>query len=299
MRKGIAAFSALAVAALVALAFFLPEWLSAAHDRQLLDNPCVQVESEEREGFAESIQLTVAEKVLLLRSGTLNVMELGQGEVEGVYVNFVEGGEFTLNVSAEEPPPGSELKAATDAEITTYIEELSQTWQERLEAVQAEIRSLQSMGGLPELWSEDDPLNCAGYGELLYVDPDTRMSFQVYHVTLARDTLSLRLMVDIQSGRILSFSLQWGRDDAPSWGLRGAANFGGVWRNYWGMDSVSSGWYDDYTRSILERTEESYRNNGDYTAQGQIAFIYNSQSLPVPLECEGLRGRSFALRWNI
>lgn len=298
MRKGIAACSALAVAALVALAFFLPEWLSATHDRQLLDNPTIQVEIEDREGFAESIQLTVAEKVLLLRSGTLNVMELGQGEVEGVYVNFGGGGEFTLNVSEEAPPPDAELKAATDAEISTYIEELSQTWQERLEAVQAEIRSLQSIGGLPELWSEDDPLNCAGYGELLYIDPDTQMSFQVYHVTLARDTLSLRLMVDIQSGRILSFSLQWGRDDMPSWGLRGAANFGGVWRNYWGMDSVSSGWYDDYTRSILERTEESYRNNGDYTAQGQIAFIYNSQSLPVPLECESYRGRSFAIRWN-
>lgn len=298
MRKGIAAFAAFAVAALVALAFFLPEWLSSLHDRQLLDNPAVQVQSEEREGFAESIQLTVAEKVMLLRSGTLNVMELGQAEVEGVYVNFSGGGEFTLNVlSGEDAPP--ELKAATEAEAGAYIAELNQTWKERLEAVQAEIRSLQSMGGLPELWSEEEPLNCAGYGELLYIDPDTRMSFRVYHVTLARNTLSLHLMVDIQSGRILSFSLQWGRDDAPSWGLRGASSFGGVWRNYWGMDSVSSGWYDDYTRSILERTEEAYRTNGDYTAQGQIAFTYNSQSLPVPLECEGVRGRSFAIRWNI
>lgn len=297
MRKGIAAFSAFAVAALVALAFFLPEWLSSLHDRQLLDNPAVQVQSEEREGFAESIQLTVAEKVMLLRSGTLNVMELGQAEVEGVYVNFSGGGEFTLNIFGEESPP--ELKTATDAEAGAYIAELNQTWKERLEAVQAEIRSLQSMGGLPELWSEEEPLNCAGYGELLYIDPDTRMSFRVYHVTLARNTLSLHLMVDIQSGRILSFSLQWGRDDAPSWGLRGASSFGGVWRNYWGMDSVSSGWYDDYTRSILERTEEAYRTNGDYTAQGQIAFTYNSQSLPVPLECEGVRGRSFAIRWNI
>lgn len=296
MRKGIAAAAAFAVAALVVLSFFLPEWLSTLHDRQLLDSPSLQAENEDREGFAESIQLSVAEKLLLLRSGTLNVMELSQGEIEGIYVNFPEGGEFTLNLSVEEDFP--ELKVSENSDASAYIEELSQTWKDRLEAVQAEIRSLQSIGGLPELWSEDDPLNCAGYGELLYIDPDTQMSFQVYHVTLARDTLSLRLMVDIQSGRILSFSLQWGRDDMPSWGLRGAANFGGVWRNYWGMDSVSSGWYDDYTRSILERTEESYRNNGDYTAQGQIAFIYNSQSLPVPLECESYRGRSFAIRWN-
>lgn len=295
MRRG--GFAVLAVTALVALAFFLPERLSTASDRQLLDTPAIQFQSEEREGFAESIQLTVAEKVALLRSGSLNVMELSQGEVEGIYINFSGGGEFTLNVSGEEPVP--ELKAATDAEVSTYMAELSQTWEERLEAVQAEIRSLQSMGGLPELWSEEEPLDCAGYGELLYIDPDTRMSFQVYHVTLTRDTLSLHLMVDIQSGRILSFSLQWGRDDAPSWGLRGAANFGGVWRNYWGMDAVSSGWYDDYTRSILERAEEFYRTNGDYTANGQIAFTYNGQSLPIPLECEGLRGRSFVLRWNI
>ena len=35
------------------------------------------------------------------------------------------------------------------------------------------------------------------------------------------------------------------------------------------MDSVSSGWYDDYTRNILERAEELYRNNGDYASHGQ------------------------------
>lgn len=33
MRKGNAAFAVLAVTALVALAFFLPEWLSTLHDR--------------------------------------------------------------------------------------------------------------------------------------------------------------------------------------------------------------------------------------------------------------------------
>ena len=86
------------------------------------------------------------------------------------------------------------------------------------------IRSLQAVGGLPDLWNEEDePLDCTGYGELLYIDPDTRMSFQVYHLTLSRNTMSMRLMVDIQSGRILSFTLQWGQEDIPSWGLRGAA----------------------------------------------------------------------------
>ena len=295
MRKGIAV---LAAAALVVLAFVLPEWLSTLHDRKLLDNPSIQVQSEEPEGFAESIQLTVAEKIALLRGGTLSAMQLGQEEVEGVYVNHSGGGEFTVNIAGTElvPSPGPE-DTVVEEEISAYIAELNQTWKERVEAVQAELRSLQAVGGMPELWSEEETLDCSGYGELLYIDPDSRMSFQVYHMTLTRNTLSLRLMVDLQSGRILSFSLRWGRDDAPVWGLRGAANFGGVWRNYWGLDSVSSGWYDDNTRNILECTED--RNTGDYTAQGQIAFTYNSQSLPVPLECESVRGRSFALRWNI
>ena len=170
---------------------------------------------------------------------------------------------------------------------------------QRLEAAQAEIRSLQAVGGLPELWRESEPLNCTGYGEMLYIDPDTRMSFQVYNLTLSRNTLSMHLMADAQSGRILSFSLQWCQEDAPAWGLRGSANFGGVWRNYWDMDSVSSDWYGDHTRSILERAEELYRNNGDYTAHGQISFTYDGQSLSIPLECEGYRGRSFVIRWNI
>ena len=34
----------LAVAALMAAAFFLPEWLSAFNDRQMLDNPSIQVQ---------------------------------------------------------------------------------------------------------------------------------------------------------------------------------------------------------------------------------------------------------------
>ena len=41
--------------------------------------------------------------------------------------------------------------------------------------MQTEIRSLQAVGGLPELWRESEPLNCTGYGEMLYIDPDTRM----------------------------------------------------------------------------------------------------------------------------
>ena len=83
MRKYAAA---LAVVLLMAAAFFLPEWLSALNDRQLLDNPVIQAENEEREGFAESMQRAVAEKVLLLRGGGFNAMELSREKVESVTV---------------------------------------------------------------------------------------------------------------------------------------------------------------------------------------------------------------------
>ena len=154
--KGTAAVAACMAAVLLALAFILPEWLSAVHDRQLLDSPSIQLQDEEQEGFAESIQLTVAEKVMLLRSGEVNVMQLGQEEVEGVYASVLpEGWEFTLNVSVDKPVL-PEMKASTDEEITSYLAELNQTWEERLEAVQTEIRSLQAVGGLPDLWNEED-----------------------------------------------------------------------------------------------------------------------------------------------
>ena len=74
---------ALAAAALVAAAFFLPEQLSLLEDQQLLDRPNI-VQQEEREGFAESMQLQVAEKLLLMRSATVSRMELGDGVVQGL-----------------------------------------------------------------------------------------------------------------------------------------------------------------------------------------------------------------------
>ena len=298
MRKGMAF---LAVAVLVALAFFLPEWVSAMNDRKLLDSPSIQVQDEAQEGFAESIQLSVAEKVMLLRSGSMTVMELDHGQVGGTYVPANPTGDANTAFSAasgEDLANRPELKAASDAEIEAYVEEVFQLWQARLEEIRNELRSLQAAGGLPELWSEESELSYTGYGDLLYMDPDTKMSFQVYRALLDAGSYTMDLTVDVQSGRILSFSLRWSRDARPSWGIRGASSFGGVWRNYWGLDSVSSGWYNEYNKSILEQTEESYRINGDYSAHGQIAFTYDGQSLPIPLDCEAYGGWSFSISWN-
>lgn len=298
MRKWVAAF---VVAALMAAAFFLPEWLSSLYDRQLLDTPSLQIQDEDREGFAESIQLTVAEKLLLLRSGTVTVMDLSQDvtrEIDFVLSAGTDQEQMIAAYPASGETRNAARTAASDEELDQYRQEISRRWEARLESVQQEIRNLQALGGLPSLWKEDGGLTCTGLSELLYMDPDTRMSFQVYRMTLDCENYSLHLLVDVQSGRILSFVLQWGRDGCPDWGIRGTAGFGGVWRNYWGLDSVGSGWYNNYTQNILEQTEAVYRGDGDYNANTQISFSYDGQPLAIPLACWAIGGRTFTISWN-
>ena len=259
----------LVVAALLAAAFFLPEALSSWNDQQLLDTVSVLPEDLQREGFAESVQLTVAEKVLLLRSGRLTSMDLSREMVAGNSANSVSGS-VSISVFSydEESEPVLSPDESAEEDSAAYTEEISRLWDARL----AEVRQ--------------------------YVDPDTRMNFQVYHITLASVLYSLELTVDVQSGRILSFILQWGRDNAPNWGMRNAAGFGSVWRNYWKMDSVSSDWYNGNTKNILEQIAVMPRKDGDYDILGQIFFTYDGQSISVPLEGRGFNGRSFIVTWN-
>ena len=282
-----------AVAALlVAAAFFLPELLLTWGDEQLLDNPHMESQDEEREGFGESIQLTVPEKIMLLRSGQLTVMDLDRTRLQ--YTAETYAVVFEINGAREEA-----LLAADGDE--QYAEEIGQMWEARLASARTEIRSLQALGGLPEVWRTDDPPEYTGQGDLLYLDPDTHMSFQVYQLSLEWENWSVDLLVDAQSERILSFTLQWDQDGRPNWGPRGASGFGSAWRDYWKMDSVSTGWYNEYTRSVLENLEAQLWNSGDYAAREQITFMYDSQSLAVPLSCQGARPGNFAvfaIAWN-
>lgn len=291
----------LLLTALVAAAFFLPEWFSGLRDRQILDHPVVETRDGEPEGFAETIGLTVAEKLALLRSGSLTVMELSQ-EMEAGFSLNVSNGYDGMAVVELVPPAAPENGGGTEveffseeAELRAYGEEISQVWKDRLTAARTEIRNLQALGGLPSLWSEGSELDCVDLSELLYLDPGTQMSFQVYRMTLMHDPYSLTLSMDAQSGRILSFHLQWvWGDRRPQWGLQGSANFGTAWRNYWGMDSVGGGWYNSYNRGILEP-----QSVGDYDAHGQISFTYNGQTVLIPLDGWYYKGRSSALAWNI
>ena len=282
-----------AVAALlVAAAFFLPELLLTWGDEQLLDNLHMESQDEEREGFGESIQLTVPEKILLLRSGQLTVMDLDRTRFRSA--------EASVSVVYEANGASAEVLLIA-GEDEQYAEEISRMWEARLTAVRAEIRSLQAAGGLPEVWRADVTPEYTGRGDLLYLDPDTHMSFQVYQIVLDWEHWSMDLLVDVQSERILSFSLQWDQDGRPAWGTRGASGFGSAWRDYWKMDSVSTGWYNEYTRVVLEDLESQLWNGGDYAAREQITFMDDSQSLAVPLSCQGSHSgnfAAFAIAWN-
>ena len=280
-------------ALLVAAAFFLPELLLTWGDGQLLDKPHMESQDEEREGFGESIQLTVPEKNMLLRSGQLTVMDLDRTRLQRT-------AEASAVVVFESNGSGEEMILVA-AEDEQYAEEIGRMWEARLASVRAEIRSLQTLGGLPEVWRTDDPPEYTGRGDLLYLDPDTRLSFRVYQLALEWENWSMDLLVDAQSERILSFTLQWDQDGRPNWGPRGASGFGSAWRDYWRMDSVSTGWYNEYTRSVLENLEAQLWSSGDYAAREQITFMYDSQSLAVPLSCQGSRPGNFAayaIVWN-
>lgn len=285
-------WAAALAAALAAAAFFLPEELLIWGDRQRVDHLHVESRSEEREGFAESLRLTVPEKVMLLRSGRMTVMELDQGVRENVMIGTykAEGN----NVYSFWGSPLLETETAEDR-----YNEAAGVWSGRLTAVREELLALQSLGGLPEVWTAEGPLACTDCVDLLYLDPETRVSFQVYRLTLLWQGYNADLLVDLQSGRILSLSLAvWVQGGQPAWGARGASGFGGAWRDYWQMDSVSAGWYSEQIRSILEDGALYMSNSGDYAAAEQIAFLYDGLSLSVPLDCQWTRSRYFFISWN-
>lgn len=278
MNKRFWAVLALTVA-LVALAVFLPPQVSRWYDRQIMNEPTI-TRVEEREGLADSLRLTVAEKLLLLQSGNLSFLALPGEEAEVRYV--IESGDGGMYISSE---PEVETSAESDEE-----------WEARLAGVKRELLALQRTGGLPELWAEEDQAELANSGEMLYIDNNTQVSFFVYHMELTFSGWSVGLTVDDQSGKILSLSLRWSRATPPSWGAAGAANFGSAWRDYWGMDGVDPSWSTPRINGILSPSPLP-ANNSDYSAAGEISFTYDGQSLRASLY-GWCAGGSCAVQWN-
>jgi len=307
MSRYLAAFAALA---LVAAAIFLPGKLAEWNDLALLDEPHIDRQEEAREGFGERMQLSVAEKLLLLRTGELSQVPLEDVFLtdtgEEVSVRYAINAGNVVLYQGENTPMTDEgdyagLSAASvgaSYELGTAAEALTKEWAARLESVQSELRILRSAGAIPSLWSDSDTVEVSGRSQAVYVDRDTQLSFRTYSMTLSCSPYSLSVTVDAQSGKILGFLLRWSSGTQLSWGYRGAANFGTAWRDYWGMDSVVSSWFTPYNKVILEETEDTVRVNGDYNANSQIGFRYNDQTVSIPLTSYATSSRGCAIGWN-
>lgn len=266
-------------AALVALAVFLPPRVSRWYDQQIMDEPTI-TRVEEREGLADSLRLTVAEKLLLIRSGDLSLLALPGEETEVRYV--IENGKGGMYISSE-----PEVEASTEDD---------KEWAARLTGVKRELLALQRTGGLPELWADDQQAELANNGEMLYIDNNTQVSFLVYHMELTFSGRTIGVTVDEQTGKILSLSLRWSRSAPPSWGAAGAANFGSAWRDYWGMDSVDPSWSTPRINELLSPSPLP-SGNSDYSVAGEITYTYDGQTLRASLYgwCSG---GNCAVQWN-
>ena len=290
--------SALALA-LVALAIFLPAKLSQWNDRLLLDEPHITRQDAEREGFAESMQLSIGEKLLMIRSGGASVLRLEEGTVS---VSFaITDGSATVFSQSENYYVYNKGDEASDVLDVTYDTEAeAEKWRQRLTQIQSELAALYQLGALPRLWSSAETVDITSGGQVLYMDSDTQVGFQVYYATLSREPYTVDVAVDVQSGRILAFTLSWpvGADVNLVWGLRGMSNFGGGWRDYWGLDSVDSNWDSTYIRGILSQQEDILLRDGNYSANADVAFSYNGQSIYIPLSSSAVWGRTCQLSWN-
>lgn len=287
--------------ALVALAFYLPARLSRWNDRLLLDEPHITRQEAEREGFAESMQLSIGEKLLMIQGGSTSVLRL---EEETVSVRFgITDGSATVYTGTENPYIYlRDLDGSTAAveDVVYDAEAEAEKWRQRLTDIQDELHTLYQLGAIPQLWSSAETVDIASGGQVLYMNSDTQVSFQVYYATLSRAPYTINVAVDVQSGRILAFTLTWpvGSDVNLVWGLRGMSNFGGGWRDYWGLDSVDSNWNSPHIRSILDQQETILTKDGSYNANADIAFSYDGQSIYIPISSTAVLSRTCQLSWN-
>ena len=279
-------WAGLAAAALLAAAFFLPALLSHWGDQRLLDEPHITRQDEEREGFAESLQLSVAEKLFLLRSGSVTSVALEDMETAEV-------------LWQEKDTAGVSALWQGSADAARELEENEKKWQQRLTRVRSELRGLQTAGALPYLWDSGDEVTCTAHHQTLYIDGESQVSFLAYDMTLSGPPYTIRVTVDAKSERILTFRLSWSKGQRPNWGFRGSARFGSAWRDYWGMDSVSSAWNSEYIRSLLDMPAEEFVRSGSYNANADISFTYDGQTLRVPLVNWVYSNTDGVLEWNL
>lgn len=277
---------------LVAVAFFLPDQLSRWKDGTLLDQPQIMGSEAGEQSFANSIRLTLPEKLRLLRSGTLTPMEIPEEERE---VHLVVGPNGSIFFS-EEPAqnagePGVTYTEAPDIDVN------DQQMERRLEQLRQELLALQKVGAMPLLWEEGSQVELHSSQEVLYIEMDTQVSFPVCYLELRSAPYSLSLTVDGQTGKILAFSLRWTQDGSLRWAA-GTSNFSNAWKEYWDMDGVNVSYMSSqYLDGILSQPPPW--ENGPYTASTEVAFYYGDEVIRVPLLCRnGSDMSGGSLQWN-
>ena len=149
------------------------------------------------------------------------------------------------------------------------------------------------------LWDAEAEVVCTDHHQTLYIDQESQVSFLAYDMALNSQPYSMRVTVDAKTGRILGFRLNWSKGSRPDWGFRGTAKFGSAWRDYWGMDSVSSAWNNEYIRALLEMPAEEFARNGSYNSNADVSFTYDGQTLRAPLANWVSSGGGCVLEWNM
>lgn len=283
-------------ALLVGLAFFLPDRISRWKDGMLLDSPKI-IEEEGQEGFAESIRLTMPEKLRLIRSRNHTAVILPEPELERAITakKVSEGWSSVHGVKLGE----AALQEGDDEEAQARAES-AEEWSRRLVSALMELRALQRVGAMPTLWPDGSEVALTNHKELLCVDNDTQVTFLVYDMELTCSSYTLSLSVDAQTGKFLSVSIRWTREGDLTWSGGDVQNFGTAWRDYWGMDGAELSYLDSqYIRGLLMETNTLGQRNGDYTSTTEVSFTYDGQSIRIPLRCRAIGGRECSIQWNM
>lgn len=271
---------------LVAVAFFLPDQLSRWKDGTLLDKPQITESAGGEQSFANSIRLTLPEKLRLLRSGTLMPMEIPEEEREIHLVVGANGSIFFSEAPSQEADGPGEADTSAEANANPLLEKL-----------RPELLALQKVGAMPLLWEEGSQVELYSSQEVLYIEMDTQVSFPVCYLELRSAPYSLSLTVDGQTGKILAFSLRWSQEGALRWEA-GTSNFSNAWKEYWDMDGVNSSYMSSqYLDGILG--QQPQWETVPSTASTEVAFYYGDQVIRIPLLCRNggdISGGS--LQWN-
>ena len=273
MRK----YAAPLLAVLVAVsAFFLPEILCRREDDHILDQSHL-IQQKEGEDFSQWSQFSVAEKLLLIRSGNVQRVSLPRDTVPET--------RYVLR-SGRLEPVAQDFSANTADDPEAQALEL---WSQRIQQAYSELNTLQKAGAVPPIWSEGDVISLKRHSQSLYIDRETQVSFPVYSLELLGPPYDVYLTIDSQSGRIMGAAIAWAMTDFPKWEPMRLT----FWKDYWHMDSLNPELLDTVLRDLRFPARDK-----EQTLTLEAVFTYDDQTLLVPITRRDYSSSCSALFWN-